>query len=53
MLCSLVSKKHLLSESTGNTQEAVAPSWHDKKIVYWGFRNIVHVSNKKKKSHMY
>ena len=27
-------KKHLLPKSTGNTQEQVAPSQHDWKIVY-------------------
>ena len=29
------SKKHLPSKSTGNSQEAVAPSRHDGKIVHW------------------
>ena len=29
-----LSKAHLLSKSTGNTHEAVAPSRHDLKIVY-------------------
>ena len=30
-----LSKIHLPPKSTGNTQEAVAPSGHDWKIVYW------------------
>ena len=34
-----LSKAHLLPKSTGNTQEAVAPSQHDGKIVYRDVRN--------------
>ena len=30
-----LSKIHLPPKSTGNTQEAVAPSRHDRKLVYW------------------
>ena len=30
-----LSKIHLPPKSTGNTQEAVAPSRHDRNIVYW------------------
>ena len=33
-----LSKTHLPPKSTGNTQEAVAPSRHDRKIVYWDFK---------------
>ena len=28
-------KTHLLSKNTGNTKEAMMPSQHDRKIVYW------------------
>ena len=35
-----LSKAHLLPNSTGNTQEAVAPSQHDGKIVYLDVKNI-------------
>ena len=31
-------KIHLPPKSTGNTQEAVAPFRHDRKIVYWGVK---------------
>ena len=34
-----LSKAHLLPKSTGNTQEAVAPSQHDWKIVYRDVKN--------------
>ena len=34
-----LSKAHLLPKSTGNTQEAVAPSQHDWKIVYLDVKN--------------
>ena len=34
-----LSKAHLLPESTGNTQEAVASSQHDRKIVYRDVKN--------------
>ena len=34
-----LSKAHLLPKSTGNTQEAVAPSQHDRKIVYRDVKN--------------
>ena len=30
-----LSKTHLLLKSTGNTQEAMVPSRHDWKIIYW------------------
>ena len=33
-----MSKIHLSPKSTGYTQEAVAPSRHDLKIVYWDFK---------------
>ena len=34
-----LSKPHLLPKRTGNTQEAVAPSRHDSKIVYWDVKD--------------
>ena len=34
-----LSKAHLLLKSTGNTQEVVAPSQHDCKIVYLDVKN--------------
>ena len=36
-----LSKAHLLPESTGNTQEVVAPSQHDRKIVYRDVKNQI------------
>ena len=36
-----LSKKHLLSKSTDNTQKAVAPSRRDWKIVYWDVKNQI------------
>ena len=33
--CFVIEQDTLLPESTGNTQEASAPSRHDCKIVYW------------------
>ena len=39
-----LSKAHLVPKSTGNTQEAVAPSQHDLKIVYWDVKNHINHS---------
>ena len=44
-----LSKIHYLQKSTGNTQKAVAPSRHDRKIVYWDVkRNIWFEENQEK-----
>ena len=40
-----LSKTYLPPKSTGNTQEAVAPSQHDRKIVY---RDVKNQSNQTK-----
>ena len=34
-----LSKTYLPPKSIGNTQEAVAPSQHDRKIVYWDVKH--------------
>ena len=36
--CCVFEQDTLLLESTGNTQEAVAPSRHDRKIVDWNVK---------------
>ena len=41
------SKTNLLPRSAGNTQEAVAPSQHDYKIVYRDVKNQMNQTNKK------
>ena len=43
-----LSKTYLLPKSTGNTQEVVASSQHDRLIVYW---DIKHQTNQNK--HVY
>ena len=45
--CCVLEQDTLLLESTGNTQEAVAPSRHERKIVDWDVKPQ-HKQNKNK-----
>ena len=46
-----LSKKDLLPKSAGNTQEAVAPSQHDCKIVYLDVKNQMNQTNQQNTQH--
>ena len=46
-----LSKTHLLPKSTGNTQEAKAPSQHDRKIVYRDVTNQINQATFKMNTH--
>ena len=45
-----VNKAHLLPKSIGNTQEAVAPSKHDRNFFDWDFKNQINQRTRGKKS---
>ena len=47
-----LSKTNLLPKSAGNTQEAVAPSQHDCKIVYRDVKNQMNQTNKQNTQHI-
>ena len=46
-----LSKTNLLTKSAGNTEEAVAPSQHDCKIVYRDVKNQMNQTNQEYTAH--